>query len=279
LIRRTLTSACLSLNLSALDPHSVGGMSYRSHWETSYAVQSNSCLYEGNEQVSCWQSSRFDKEKSNSALDGSTAFKFYVPHVQETLALISLNPLVWSLFGHPFNHTDTQILHMQDASLMFSPILLVQNLINCLPEYVGYQTLPAQTIISLSFQTLFMQSLLESPDGVKTFSMSRCAQQLCSQSVNPMIATNSDRSSSCVAQTYWQDIAMHDVYYSFLCVNAWNLSAIESSMIDKSFLRWSCNDPFSRLRQVTARGLIQSHNEPANTVVCERDSRLMLACH
>jgi hypothetical protein len=88
-------------------------MSYRSHWEMSYAMQSDSRLYEGNEQVSCWQSSCFDEGKSKSALDGSTALKFYVPHVQETLALISLNPLVLSLFGCLLNHTGTQILHMQ----------------------------------------------------------------------------------------------------------------------------------------------------------------------
>jgi hypothetical protein len=171
-------------------------MSYRSHWEISYAVQSDSRLYEGNEQVSCWQSSHFDKGKSNSALDGSTALKFYIPHVQETLALISLNLLVWSPFGCLLNHTGTQILHMQDASLMFSLTLLVQNLINRLPEYVGSQILHAQTVVSPSFQTSFMQSLLESHDGVNTFSMSRCARRLCSQSVNTMIATNSDQSSS-----------------------------------------------------------------------------------
>jgi hypothetical protein len=133
--------------------------------------------------------------------------------------------------------------------------------------------------VSPNFQTSFMRSLLQSPDNVKTVSISRCARRLCSQSVNSMIDVNSDRSSSCLTRTYWQDTAIHGAYYPFLCANTRNLLYHRIDNDRYFFLRWSCNDPFSRLRRMTAHGLIQSHNEPTNTVARERDSRLMFAYH
>ena len=60
-----LTSACLSHNPYVLDKCSTGKMSYRSHWETSHAVQSDTHLFEYDGQIP-YQQSLHDYEKKPS---------------------------------------------------------------------------------------------------------------------------------------------------------------------------------------------------------------------
>jgi hypothetical protein len=50
-VGRTLTSVRSNLILPALDQHSTSERSYHSHRETSYAVQSNTQMYEHNELI------------------------------------------------------------------------------------------------------------------------------------------------------------------------------------------------------------------------------------
>jgi hypothetical protein len=175
-MRQTLTSACSGLNFFILDPHSICGMSCRSHWEMSYAVQSNTRSLRNNKQISCQRPLHICERKSSNALDGLTYLNLRVPHVKGTLTLISLNPLVWSLSGYPPNHIGTQAFHMRDTSLLFFLTPLVQSLIAHLPEHAGSRILHTQVIASPSPWTLLIRSLSESPNNVKTFFMVRYGQ-------------------------------------------------------------------------------------------------------
>jgi hypothetical protein len=155
-MRRTLTSACLGLSFFILDPHSISGMSCHSHWEMSYAVQSDTRSLRGNKQISCQQPLRICERKSRNALDDLPYLSLCIPHVQGTLTLISLNPLVRSLSGYPPNHIDTQAFHMQETSSLLFLTPLVQSLIDHLPEHLGSRTLHTQVIASPSPWISFM---------------------------------------------------------------------------------------------------------------------------
>ena len=143
LIRRTLTSARSGLNFFTLDPHSISGMSCRSHWEMSYAVQSDT-----RQLISCQLSRHICERKSCNTLDDPPCLNLCMPHVPGTLTLISLNPLVQSLSDYLPKHVDTQKFHMRDTSLLFFLNPLVRSLIDHLPEHIDSRILHIQAIAS-----------------------------------------------------------------------------------------------------------------------------------
>jgi hypothetical protein len=163
---------------------------------------------------------------------------------------------------------------MQDTSLLFLLTLLVQSLIDHLPEHVGSQILHTQVIASPSPWTLLIQSLSESPNDVKTFFMVRYGQRLHSPLINAMIIIDNDTNCRLI----------HDLYVTTICdmptipfpyVDTRDLSTIRSPMIDNSFLWWSRNDLFSHLRRAVARRLISDYNEQS-CAITRNDSQLMI---
>jgi hypothetical protein len=145
--------------------------------------------------------------------------------------------------------------------LLFFLALLIQNLIDHLPEYIGSPPLHAQIITSLHPWISSIQSLWDSPNAAKTFLIVRYDVQRRS----PLIGDRNDdllvfhivsicRRIRDLSVTTTRNATLRPL------MDTQDLSIIGSPMNDSTFVRCSHRyDPLSCLQRMIACGLIHDY--------------------
>jgi hypothetical protein len=214
-----LIRAHSSLNSSVLDKRSTGEMSYRSHWETSYTVQSDTRLLEYDGQIPCQQSLHAYEKKSSNVmgmfLDNAVGvFIYSIPRRNETVCCIEsindclMNPISTLNTIHINALKDPMYLvcrafHIQNPSTLVFSVVLIQNLSGYLPDCeisqvygcIGNQMRHMQAIGSLVPVILLVRFLLEYNDNENTLLAMRYGRS-CPFSIDVAFSNSIDKLTS-----------------------------------------------------------------------------------